>query len=1263
APNAIQPIVAYINNKLNTSTTSIKLYGKLMWRQMLIVMNLFTYFAYFLRHEGLLLLKTFLPQCSVDLFGEYVVSWMEQCLKIREDDQNKKVFTNTSYQVLKILLQMSDSMPELKRPVSGLVVPKVIDNFQQILPKEAPLSVLECLEILMSNYGPSCGQQKCKMAGVLHECTREEQHVVVCFLWAKELSTEKVHHKMCPMYDKNCLSQKVCSIGFKSLTRDSEASEIGSGLRKSHGFTTFNWNPNNPPWNENILRSHPRKVQDDDSISPQSYADCVLRQARLKFQPHGQAVNVPSYCTSLRELQQAIYHKRPGLLTMGVILLDINARPPDQHNSCCEHFIVYAWNIHHTVPTCPHIALQNILEKCLLQYIDTVDVNISKRTARCVAFLPLLGGGGSLGANHVARWKQDLQKICATLHRILDDLFDNIRELPVCHKALRKENSYRNTTESETLPLPAITETTPLVRVYQLATRFVNVSRCLQAMLVCEFPVEKTVLPDVILGLVCRGLGVNSHTLGKKVSTDLLMVGAMLPQIHVSLLNIVDALITCCGRNLLPFASVICKLVLQTLKWTSTEKWMYGIEKPYGQLRVAAYNTLTLWLQTSNCSSCVELLSEQLVSIIVQDIRFEKELVTLSVSKIPLWLNSAVMRENEVKNSKSNTGKKQHKNKQALPDEQGIDKSKRHIPDQKANSKTCKAALKALQWILHAAASFIKPDIHRLLQEITVGQLCDIQRTSKPQDLPLPYCDAACRLELYQLLYTLTLEPHTTWPPPTQFALCMLSRGRSDLNMKMAALPEKDHMKTMLEKQNDMKKREENESARLRMRRVHDQRKNDKAYQKKLKKASNLQMRKMRAKRKAQEAQSVPSSGADMYVSGFCTSALTAVEKIVHPAGGTLQFPVSVDEMMELTRNYSQQYATANEVGEFSIDSPEEVTEESSQETEPKQCESNTVASNSKPVASSSDEVEILYENEVKMYDECENDEFSENEVMTVDEDSEEVDNRPLSSLGIREFPNEVIEDGEENAEEEVPVVDIADSDLEVEEQNETETTSLLDDKNDRNEICETPVPQVEDSENDRNEICETPVPQVEDSENIVEDKTEPPISRKSDHEVATTSENAQETIVMSDSTKNNESASDGNKCLSENEVIQTEKDENISQDMQARNKETEAVTSNVDKAIFLETDNSESEDIVLRYDSDDEKDDDGPSAKKMKLDLEESLKNSDTIITNTLKTDSLKQVKDNLERQINEEKQPVNGVGDATEEEMLKSFVDAITE
>lgn len=50
-------------------------------------------------------------------------------------------------------------------------------------------------------------------------------------------------------------------------------------------------------------------------------------------------------------------------------------------------------------------------------------------------------------------------------------------------------------------------------------------------------------LPDEILGVICRGLAVNSQTMGKKVSADLLMVGAMLPQIHIALLKVLDCLI------------------------------------------------------------------------------------------------------------------------------------------------------------------------------------------------------------------------------------------------------------------------------------------------------------------------------------------------------------------------------------------------------------------------------------------------------------------------------------------------------------------------------------------------------------------------------------------------------------------------------------------------------------------------------------------------------------------------------------------------
>jgi hypothetical protein len=77
------------------------------------------------------------------------------------------------------------------------------------------------------------------------------------------------------------------------------------------------------------------------------------------------------------------------------------------------------------------ISLQNMLEKCVLQYVDSSDANVIKRVAHCVAFLPLLGGGGSLGANHVSQWKQEHPKVGATLHYILDELFDSVREVLV----------------------------------------------------------------------------------------------------------------------------------------------------------------------------------------------------------------------------------------------------------------------------------------------------------------------------------------------------------------------------------------------------------------------------------------------------------------------------------------------------------------------------------------------------------------------------------------------------------------------------------------------------------------------------------------------------------------------------------------------------------------------------------------------------------------------------------------------------------------
>ncbi|KAJ9601633.1 hypothetical protein L9F63_000241 [Diploptera punctata] len=591
ASNAIQPIVSNINSKLNSATS---------------------------RLEGLLLLKTFLPQCSIDIFGDNVMFWMQLCLKIGEVGLNKYEASNTAYQVLKILLQMSDHLPEIKRKISSGIVPKIIENFQHIKPEEVSLSVLDCLEQLMYKYGSACGQQR------------------------------------------------------------------------------------------------------------------------------------------------------------------------------------------------------DVLEKCIIQYLDCKESDVVKRVAHCLAYLPLLGGGGAVGSSHIASWKQHQQTLCATLHGILDELFDDIREIP---------NSYSCAT-SKKLDLPEIKETSSLVRVHILVTRFINISKCLQAMLVSKFPVEKTVLPDAILGVVCRGLAVNNRSLGKKISPDVLMISAMLPQLHITMLRLLDSLVICCRRNLLPYAPLICRMILQTLKWTSEEKWLYGMEKPYCQLREAACNSLKLWLQVSNSGSCVELIADQILPLLIQDIWYEKESVTLIAQK-------------------KNKGNKSQRKTSGQEQVSGVNvrNSKRHVPNETANNTVCRAALQLLQWILHSAAPFLKSTVHRVLQEKTIGTLFEIQRSSNPEDLPVPFSEPSCRLELYQLLYTLNIEPHTIWPPPTQFTLHMLAMGRDDTDLK---------------------------------------------------------------------------------VSAFCTSSLVALEKIIHPSRGTLQFPVDLDEILDSTKNYNQEFVIPLIEHTFSIgESPE----------------------------------------------------------------------------------------------------------------------------------------------------------------------------------------------------------------------------------------------------------------------------------------------------------------------------------------------------
>jgi hypothetical protein len=58
-----------------------------------------------------------------------------------------------------------------------------------------------------------------KMATVLGECTTEEQHSFVRFLWARGLSAKDNHSETFPVYGRKCLSHKAVHNWFEKFSQ------------------------------------------------------------------------------------------------------------------------------------------------------------------------------------------------------------------------------------------------------------------------------------------------------------------------------------------------------------------------------------------------------------------------------------------------------------------------------------------------------------------------------------------------------------------------------------------------------------------------------------------------------------------------------------------------------------------------------------------------------------------------------------------------------------------------------------------------------------------------------------------------------------------------------------------------------------------------------------------------------------------------------------------------------------------------------------
>lgn len=184
--------------------------------------------------------------------------------------------------------------------------------------------------------------------------------------------------------------------------------------------------------------------------------------------------------------------------------------------------------------------------------------------------------------------------------------------------------------------------------------------------------------------------------------------------------------------------------------------------KNFRSIRRAAYQTLNLWCRTTKYGSQVESIADDLMKQILQDIEPFHSSVSLKVLSGSKKYLSKKARQKLHKAQNDATNLAQTHSKGFNPHNTKINYT------DEGNEAICCAALNCLIQILLTSGCFIKPALHKILQEeVVLLAIGVVEASSLKTNL---YDSAECRIALYGTLYALINSPHHLCPPPLQYA-------------------------------------------------------------------------------------------------------------------------------------------------------------------------------------------------------------------------------------------------------------------------------------------------------------------------------------------------------------------------------------------------------------------------------------------------------------------------------------------------------------
>ncbi|XP_076276987.1 proline-, glutamic acid- and leucine-rich protein 1 [Lasioglossum baleicum] len=410
---------------------------------------------------------------------------------------------------------------------------------------------------------------------------------------------------------------------------------------------------------------------------------------------------------------------------------------------CGSLYYLIAILLHYYPEVCERfqVAIRNLI----LPQIDSTQDNLVNSSARCYALLAKATERSfkpPASKPTYTGWLYHQALVCNSLHTVMDVLFSSLIEL-------------ENVSIWDKLELPNISEENIIQFYFKQKQRFLNLCSYLSCML-RGFDKKNSVLPNDILKVLCRGLAIQPSNLKKQDSIRGQMLYLILPQLHMALFNVLDALINGFKEQLIPFGSTILQLFLQLLQWTETvleNKITLSGEKPYKNVRISVYKCLTSWLVNTNSLSGVETIADEYLPSILKDIVPEKDCVLLTIQKTHNLSKRALKRLRD----------SQYEKGAYLTN--GLTSGREHYLD----IDICKSSLNALQHIFLNGGTCLKQTFFKTIQNIIIPLLYDCYLSSAEQKFYKENPD--CRLELLRLLRALQMSPHCLVPLPTQYSL------------------------------------------------------------------------------------------------------------------------------------------------------------------------------------------------------------------------------------------------------------------------------------------------------------------------------------------------------------------------------------------------------------------------------------------------------------------------------------------------------------